>query len=455
MTPTPSAQHDWVLRELLVFEGSALGLRSPSVCALLVFSQAPGSAYWRGRFEALLSRLVAALGRSPVREAGKGWLAFVDLAQGVLQSAGVALPEPPLWQLVRQSAGQATRSPRASTYDAALTFSTLAPRQTAVVLRWLFEVLAEFQHDASLAALSPARQAQWDLHQKRLLAQAPTGSNNPKFIKAAYRLALPWLRITANHFQFGWGRRGRWLKSSQTDATPALGMQIARDKAQANLLFKAAGLPVPLHYEVSSLDAALTAADKIGYPVVVKPADLDGGLGAKADLQGPQAVAKAYAAAFKHSKRVLVEQHIAGNEYRLTVHQGKLLWAHQRLPAAVLGDGVSSVQVLVEQENARRAEALAQDTGAQQPIRLDADALEYLADHGMEAGFVPVAGQSVRLQRVPAATLGGGERRSRTASTPTTPVWPSARCACCAWTWRVWICSCPTSPDPGAKSAAR
>ncbi len=405
-TPPPT-RRDWLLEQLHVFEGCAQGLRSPGVRALFAFTHSAHASWLPRQLDPVLHRLAQALGRPPIPPADQGWKAWVALAHGLLQSAGVALPEPPLWQPLRAKVDAPAAASRPQVSYVALTLPTLAPGQTAALLRWLCEVLAEFQHDASLVALGATRQMQWESLQKSLAAQAPTGTNNPHFIKAAYRLGLTWLRLTPSHFQYGWGRRGRWLKSSQTDATAALGMQIARDKVQANLLLRAAGIPVPRHVEVNSLEAALKAADQIGYPVVVKPADLDGGVGARADLQQPQAVSLAYEAARQHSRRILVEQHIAGHEYRLTVLQCRLLWAHQRVPAAVLGDGVSSIEALVQQENARRATALAQDPLAQAPIRLDADALAYLAEHGMDAGAVPAAGQSVRLQRVPAATLGG------------------------------------------------
>ena len=116
-------------------------------------------------------------------------------------------------------------------------------------------------------------------------------------------------------------------------------------------------------------------------------------------------------AAFAHasgfSKRVLVEQHIQGHEYRLTIVNGELLWAHERLPASVTGDGQRSVQALIDVENVRRRQALLTDPDGWLPIQMDAANLSYLNENGRSLDDIPAAGEVVRLQRVPRSTTGG------------------------------------------------
>lgn len=410
------------VRQLQLFGGSMNGLRSPCVTVSIdVAASAAGPQTARDAMDEVLDRLAQSLGeylpathrahespapRTPARLRLDALLRLARLADGLQQEAGLPMPEQALCFV--QNAAAPDTSVRPAVLRTVLLVPTLIPQQTAPLLGWLFDLLAEFRSDPAKRSLSEQRRSELAVWKQTLMHQAPPGTNNRHFIQAAYRLGMPLLRLAVNQYRYGWGRRARWLRSSLTDATPSMGVQIARDKALTNRLLDAAGLPVPPQIEVSSPEAALRAADKIGYPVVVKPADLDGGVGAKAGLTTSAQVSQAYEAARQHSGRVLVERHIVGNEYRLTVLHGKLMWAHQRVPAEVAGDGVLTLQSLVNSENARRGAALAVKPEGLKPITLDAAALEYLAEQGLNMDFVPAAGTAVRLQRVPIALTGGG-----------------------------------------------
>jgi hypothetical protein len=187
---------------------------------------------------------------------------------------------------------------------------------------------------------------------------------------------VQWLERST--LQIGYGRRARLLHSTLTDATPSLGVTLAKDKVRTARWLRQAGLPVPQHIEVADPEAALAAAERLGWPVVVKPADRDRGDGARANLSSPELVEAAFAHASAISKRVLVEKHITGHEYRLTVVNGELFWAHERVPASVTGDGHHSLRALIEPENARRRKALLTAPHGWVPIQMDADNLSYL-----------------------------------------------------------------------------
>src|SRR5690606_32496452 len=101
-----------------------------------------------------------------------------------------------------------------------------------------------------------------------------------------------------------------------------IGTRVARNKAMATHTLRQAGLPVPQHRFVRDADEAVRYATQLGWPVVVKPADLDGGRGVAAGLTSAEAVRKAYAQARKLSSSILLEQHIAGKDYRLIVLHG-------------------------------------------------------------------------------------------------------------------------------------
>jgi hypothetical protein len=50
---------------------------------------------------------------------------------------------------------------------------------------------------------------------------------------------------------------------------------LSQSKALSVRALHLAGLPAPVHEVVTSLDAARSVAERLGWPVVVKPVDLD------------------------------------------------------------------------------------------------------------------------------------------------------------------------------------
>lgn len=231
-------------------------------------------------------------------------------------------------------------------------------------------------------------------------------SNVPRFVRAAHALGLPLRELPGQFLLVGEGAHSRWLDSTFTDATPFIATQLARSKLLSAAHMRIAGLPVPQHRLVASASDAQAAAMALGYPVVIKPANLDGGTGVAAGLQNADEVAIAYDTARRLSPEVMVEKHIAGRDYRLTVFQDRLVWAVERVPAGVTGDGARSIAELVGAANAdpRRGSG---DHAALKRLVLDAEAETLLAQAGMSAADVPEAGRFVRLRRAANVASGG------------------------------------------------
>lgn len=291
-----------------------------------------------------------------------------------------------------------------------LQWPTYWPDFLAPILTWSMKRWTALSHaggEPSTAEMGVSDQVTWRKIEEAAKRFLPSGVNPARLLAAARTLNCPVHWLERELMQLGDGRRARWMRSTMTDVTSSIGVGIARDKVRTARLLRQAGLPVPQHIEVVDVDAAQAAAERLGWPVVVKPADRDRGNGARANLDTPEAVRAAFAHASAFSKRVLVEQHIQGHEYRLTIVNGELLWAHERLPASVTGDGQRSVQALIDAENVRRRQALLTDPDGWLPIQMDTANLSYLNESGRSLDDVPEAGEIVRLHRVPLSRTGG------------------------------------------------
>lgn len=241
---------------------------------------------------------------------------------------------------------------------------------------------------------------------ERLQTRAPGGSNTTPFLRAAYALGIPSAVLSRSIYQYGWGARARWLDSTFTDRTSRIGSGFARSKMQAIHLLAKAGVPVPRHMAVPDLAAAERAALALGFPVVIKPADKDGGVGVSADLRNIEHVRSAFARARQHSKSILVEQHIEGQDYRLHVQSGRMLAATLRSPGGLIGDGTSSIRTLLDIYNAdpRRG---SRGSSPLKILTLDEEARELLEAEELTLDSVPAKGVTIRLRRGGNISRGG------------------------------------------------
>jgi len=283
-----------------------------------------------------------------------------------------------------------------------------APEASWVALRWAAQRVrkllvrpTEARHDLQQAhtefeqltrALSPFR--------------AP-GYNTIRFLKAAHVMDVPVRSVVQGVHAFGQGRHCRWLESSYTEQTPVIGTRIARDKFRTAQVLRQFGLPAPTHARATSAQQAVQIARQIGYPVVVKPADRDQGLGVAADLRDDLAVVSAFHHASRHSNNILVEKHADGHDYRLTVLHGRLLKAVIRRPAGVTGDGTHSVAQLVAIDSGDASAREVRLAHGRAALALDAEALDLLTQNGMSADTVVPEGQFVSLRRRANAAVGG------------------------------------------------
>lgn len=161
---------------------------------------------------------------------------------------------------------------------------------------------------------------------------------------------IPAIRMlsTGNLVQLGYGVRSRRIWTAETDRTSAIAETISRDKDLTKTLLQSCGVPVPEGRMVDSPADAWDAAEDIGVPVVVKPTDGNHGRGVFTNLMTREEVEAAYASAIDEGSGVIVERYVRGSEHRLLIVGGKLIAAARGETAAVIGDGKSTINELID-----------------------------------------------------------------------------------------------------------
>ncbi|HTR00557.1 MAG TPA: hypothetical protein VMH83_11225 [Candidatus Acidoferrum sp.] len=280
-----------------------------------------------------------------------------------------------------------------------LTVPTFSRFHTAVNIAFdaCLHLMSDAWHDAGRQRASHAL--------KVLEFQRPPPGIPARLLRAALESGIPWLYTTQSVFQFGWGRRSCLFDATYTEHTGNIGARIASSKPATAQVLRLAGIPVPAHEIVTSVLQAETATARLGFPVVVKPADLGGGAGVTTCIVKPDAVAAAFHRARTLSATVLVERHIAGRDFRVIVLNGKVIEVSERVPASVTGDGQRDIKALLAEFNSDPRRQPSADRLKQ--VMLDTEVLSLLAEQQLQPDSVPAAGRSVRLRQLANIWCGG------------------------------------------------
>ncbi len=179
------------------------------------------------------------------------------------------------------------------------------------------------------------------------------GPSTAAIVAAATQRGIPHMRLSEenSYIQFGHGFRQQRIQATVTSHTNLISYGIADDKAWTKQVLGDAGIPVPRGRVCGSFHEALDAVRDIGYPVVVKPVIGNHGRGVSTNIEDDQALSDAIDIASHHNPSVIVEQYIKGEDHRLLVINNTLVAAARRRPAHVVGNGVDTLQALVDREN--------------------------------------------------------------------------------------------------------
>lgn len=241
----------------------------------------------------------------------------------------------------------------------------------------------------------------------RLLPILRLGKSTLPVLRVAHRRSIPFTHLGAGVFQLGWGCKAQRMDRSVTGRDSAIGARLCGNKALTAALLRRAGLPAPVHRVVTDVPAAAAAAHRIGWPVVVKPADRERGEGVAIDIGADDQLEAAFesASALSRTKSVIVERQVPGHCHRLFMAHGRLLYAVKRLPMSIEGDGVSDVAALVNAEVARQSRLPPWDRSG---IRsLDELARAAIARAGHSPSSIPAKGLLVPLRRIESTEWGG------------------------------------------------
>lgn len=243
------------------------------------------------------------------------------------------------------------------------------------------------------------------MHQLR--SYSVPGVNRYPLIKAAHQLKIPYNPLTPFLYSFGVGKNSRWLNSTFTDQTPKIGADVVQSKSATASILNQFGLPGPTHAFAANVESAIKIAQQLSYPVVVKPDDLDQGRGVYANIKNEKSLKDCFAKTAKESKKILIEKHVPGDDYRIYVINQKVVQVIKRVPGGIVGDGKQTVAELLRiKQQTGKIKSLFDKTG-KMILDIDDEGMKMLQEQGLSADSVPKNQQFVPLRQRANISTGG------------------------------------------------
>ena len=232
------------------------------------------------------------------------------------------------------------------------------------------------------------------------------GPSTGSIVEEAIKRKRPYIRLNRHSLvQLGYGVNQRRVQATIASTTSSIAVEIACDKEETKNLLEASEIPVPrgrIIYDETDLQHTI---DKIGYPIVTKPVNGNHGKGATTNIRTWEDAVAGLKAAKAYGRAVICEKFITGRDYRVLVINYKFVAAALRTPASVTGDGLHTIQELIDIVNGDPRRGYGHEK-VLTAIKIDDFTMDMLAKKGYELNTILDAGEEMWLK--PTANLSTG-----------------------------------------------
>ncbi len=192
-----------------------------------------------------------------------------------------------------------------------------------------------------------------DIQEMRELRQdVRLGPSTNSIIQEAVSRGIPWIRLNKYSLcQLGHGAHQKRIQATITGETSNLAVEIACNKEDTKNILEKAEIPVPRGEIIKREKELKNVVEYLGFPLVTKPVNGNHGRGITVNIKTWEEALKGFKTAKKHSRSVIVESQVSGEDCRVLVINNIMVAAAKRSPAHVIGNGKHSIQQLIDEVN--------------------------------------------------------------------------------------------------------
>lgn len=207
-----------------------------------------------------------------------------------------------------------------------------------------------------------------------------------------------------NTFYITWNWKSILLKSTDFWWNSSLGNKIANDKELSNKVLDKLNYPTAKtiflskneYFDNKSFDSK--KFDDLDFPLVLKPIDMAHWVWVMMNILSIKELNEKLLISFEEYDRMIIQEQIQWKEIRLFIVKWQMLLAINRIPAAVIGDGESTIEELISFENSSN---ILRGSEYQEPLShiiIDKELLSYIGKQKLNVDDIPRTGKNIQLR---------------------------------------------------------
>ncbi len=218
------------------------------------------------------------------------------------------------------------------------------------------------------------------------------------------------------YYSIGVGSESSIAISSASSKDAYIAQNSQRDKWLTNTVITRLGLPTARWRLITSQEDIKEEFESYEKPIVIKPTGMTGGNGVVTNINTLEEAYKA----FKYAKdmieqkdrpawqqKIMMQEQVEGEDYRLLVINGKLEIATKRIPAFVTGDGVKNIEELIVETNKDPRRDIENPAHTLKPIKIDTQMDQFLKQQNLDIKHVPPKDKRIYVRKVASMSQGG------------------------------------------------
>jgi cyanophycin synthetase len=242
---------------------------------------------------------------------------------------------------------------------------------------------------------------------KELFRKEQFGPSTEAMIIEAKKRKVPFTKIpNSSLIIFGQGCFQKKMWATVSSQTSSIAVEIASDKELTKKILSSSFIPVPQGTTIRTLEELETSLQSMQFPLVIKPFNGNHGRGVLTDINTQEKAILGFELAKKISERVLIEEFIPGNDYRFLVVNYKVVAVAKRTPAMIVGNGIHTIQQLIDITNEDPQRGLEHDN-ILTAIHVDRETNIILIENNLSLDSILPADQILYLKSTANLSSGG------------------------------------------------